>query len=210
MKNIQKKPVITISRQFGSGGHSIAKRLSKELGIPFLDKEIVERAAEESGYTHEYIENEGEHLRKGKRLLDDFLLSNAPGYEDPQKELYRIQKEIILKAAEHPCIIVGRCADYILQEVGVDSFHVLIHASEKFRARRIEARYGRTEVPAMKRLQEKDRERNAYYRHFTKREWGVCQNYQLILDSGYLGEDTCVRLILTAIGGEKRAPEDLY
>ena len=81
-------PVITISRLFGSGGHSIAYALAERLDLPFYDKEIVLAAAEQSGYSEEYVANQGEHRSSGERLLNRFLLANAPGYKDPQEALF--------------------------------------------------------------------------------------------------------------------------
>ena len=160
-------PVITISRLFGSGGHSIAYALAERLDLPFYDKEIVLAAAEQSGYSEEYVANQGEHRSSGERLLNRFLLANAPGYKDPQEALFAIQRRIILDLSAQPCVIVGRAADYILREASVPALNVFIHADDDFRAQRVLSRYGESDVDIAQRLREKDRTRADFYEHFT-------------------------------------------
>ena len=110
-------PVITISREFGAGGRSIARRLSEELGIPYYDKDIVARAAEKSGYTKEEIEREGEDISRASHMLGGFLsFGAAAGYNNQYDEIFCAQAKAILEFAQSPCILVGRCADSILRE----------------------------------------------------------------------------------------------
>ena len=191
----KKLQVITISREFGSGGHSIAVKLAEELQIPFYDRQIVEKAAEESGYSQTYVENEGEYMKPGEHFLERVLLSNSPGFSDPQDEVFLIQKKIILKLSQSSCIIIGRCADFLLKQAGFPVFSVFIHANDDFRAKRVLERYGATDVCIEKRLHSRDEERKRYYHHYTRQEWGACKNYHITLDAGFLGEDTCVEIL---------------
>ena len=188
-------PIITISREFGSGGHSIGLKVSEILGIPFYDKNIVEKAAEESGFSQDFITEKGEYIdRWAGFALNRF---NAP-YATPQDTIYLVQRQIILDAAKSPCVIVGRCADCILSKAGVKLLKVFIHADDQCRAERVERRYGKTEIAISKRLHDKDKQRKAYYRYYTETEWGDCRNYHLNLDSGVLGEEQCVSIIVNA------------
>lgn len=188
-------PVITISREFGSGGHTIGKMVAKKLGIPFYDSEIVEKVAQESGYDKEVIKDQGEYTSMWEKYFTTNLYAGKY-VETPQDQMYRIQADIITDFAKKgPCVIVGRCADYILEEHGVKCLNVFIHADVKHRQIRVEEKYGKTDVPIEKRLSKKDKGRKAYYRYYTDRQWGDYKNYQLIVDSGALGEEKCVELI---------------
>lgn len=189
-------PIITISREFGSGGHSIGKAVAEALGIPFYDSEIVNKAAEVSGYTKDFIEQHGENTSG----LDQWLYGGAfaAGYvKSPQDEIFRVQSRIILDYAQQgPCVIVGRCADYILERRNVPSLNILIHADMEHRKARILERYGNNDVPVERRIRTKDKGRQAYYRYYTDRKWGNYMHYHLSLDSGFLGEETCVKMIV--------------
>lgn len=132
-----KNRVITISREFGSGGRTIGKQTAAVLNIPCYDRKLVEQG---------------------------------------------------------PCVIVGRCADYILRDKA-DCLRVFVHANQEFRARRILKEYGERETPAVQRLRDKDKRRAAYHRFYTDMKWGHAQNYDLTLNSGTLGIDRCVAII---------------
>lgn len=199
-----KPSIVTVSRQFGSGGHSIALALAERLGVPFYDKEIILTAAEKSGYSEEFVAHQGEHLDRGERLLGRFLRANAPGYADPQEVLFAVQRSLILEYASAPCVIVGRAVDWILREAGVPALHVFIHADDAFRAERILARYGETEQSIDERLREKDRARADFYEHFTGQRWGDARHFHVCLDSGTLGIDTCVDILADVLREEAR------
>lgn len=192
------KTIITISREFGSGGRSIARALSEKLDVPCYDKALIKQISEKTGLSPKYVENAGEHAA-GKSTLS-FLPSLAGPHNfssgmSAADFLWCMQRNVILELAEKgPCVIVGRCADYILKD-NPDVFHVFIHAVPEFRADRIVRLYGESEKAPQERLSEKDGRRSAHYRHYTGQEWGKCQNYHLSLDSGILGIEKCVSLI---------------
>ncbi|MCD8355395.1 MAG: cytidylate kinase-like family protein [Clostridia bacterium] len=189
-------PIITISREFGSGGHTIGAAVAEKLGIPFYDSVIVDQTAMESGYTKEVVSHSGEYLS----FVDKWFSANAfsGGYVGShQDKIYAIQKRIILEAASKgPCVIVGRCADHILEEQGIPILNIFIYADMEYRKQHVLEHYGETDVPIEKRLKKKDKGRKAYYRRFTDRDWGDYTNYRLCLDSGYLEEQTCVDIII--------------
>lgn len=198
----QTLPVITISREFGSGGHSIGLALARRLGLPFYDKAIVIEAAAQSGYSEDFVAHQGEHLKPSERLLSRFLRSNAPGFEDPQDVLYEIQRKIILDSAQAPCVIVGRAADHILREAGIPAFSVFIHADTAFRSQRVLSRYGETDVDIAVRLRDKDQAREAFYLRYTGQHWGLAKNYDVCLNSGVLGVETCVDILVDILREE--------
>ena len=190
-------PVITISRLFGSGGHSIAYALAERLDLPFYDKEIVLAAAEQSGYSEEYVANQGEHRSSGERLLNRFLLANAPGYKDPQEALFAIQRRIILDLSAQPCVIVGRCADYVLRDdPNVALVNLFVHAPMDARIRRESARTNTTPAEAEKRIRQVDKERAAYYNFFSSKRWGDAQAYDLCVNTDGLEISDVVQLVL--------------
>lgn len=189
-----KNRVITISRQFGSGGRTIGKEVAEALGIPCYDQELIEKVAEDSGLAKEYVEEHGENTTYSTILANAFsTYSYSSG--TTQDYLWNIQKKIIRELAEKgPCVIVGRCADYILRE-HADCLKVFIHADTEARAHRIVHLYGESKDDPQKRLAKKDKRRAAYYRFYTDMEWGDVKNYHISLDSGALGIDKCVEII---------------
>ena len=186
------KKIITISREFGSGGRTIGKKVAEKLGIPCYDSELIHKIAVESGFAEKYIEDAGEYAPGG--FLSSAFSNRAFG---PTNEdyLWQIQYKIITELAEKgPCVIVGRCADYILRDKA-DCLKVFIHVSMDFRAKRIVEVYGEQEKTPMQRLKEKDKRRAAYHRFYTDMKWGHAQNYHITLDSGELGIDKCVEIL---------------
>ncbi len=198
------KRIITVSRQFGSGGHTIAKAVAARLGIPFYDNELITEVARKSGLSEEFIRENEEYASHSNSFLYQLAMSTAGSYGYPSvyQKLYEAQTKVVEELAEKgPCLIVGRCADYILRERG-DCLHVFIHADNAQRAARILERYGDTGKSIEQRIKEKDSRRRNYYRFHTDREWGICANYGLALDSGILGEELCVELITQAFKAE--------
>ena len=187
--------IITISREFGSGGHSIGKLVSEMLGIEFYDKEIVRQVAQKSGYSSDFVEEHGEYAPTTSSFLFNLAFSaNWSRLSDglsPSDQLYILQNNIIREIAdEKPCIIVGRCANFVLKE-RTDVLNVFIYASKEARAKRIVARYGDNGIKPETRVKKKDEQRKVYYKHYTGEEWGLAQNYHISLDSDKIGIETC-------------------
>ncbi len=192
------KKIITISRQFGSGGRSIGKLVAEKLGYDYYDSELVERVAKETGFDPEYIADAGEYA-PGKSMLSYAFSSGVAQAHtrgmNANDYLWSAQCKVILELAEKGnCVIVGRCADYILRQ-REDCMNVFIHADTAYKAKRIVENYGVTDKSPEKRLAEKDGKRKVNYKYFTGREWGIAENYHLCLDSGFLGQDKCVEII---------------
>lgn len=187
-----KNRIVTISREFGSGGRTIGKRVAEMLGIPCYDKVLIEKIAAESGFAGSYIEEAGEYAPSG--ILSSLLAdrSFAPTNED---RLWSIQQKIIIELAKkESCVIVGRCADYILRDQA-DCLTVFIHASMEKRAERIVKEYGEQDASPEERLKDKDKRRAAYHRFYTDMKWGYAKNYHVSLDSGTLGIERCASII---------------
>lgn len=184
--------VITISREFGSGGRTIGRKVADKLGIPCYDAMLIQKIAEESGYAADYIREEGEYATGG--WLSTVFTDRTMGMTN-QDKLWTIQSRVITELVEKAsCVIVGRCADYILRDKA-DCLNVFIHASMEKRAERIVTEYGEREETPEQRLKEKDKRRAAYHRFYTGMKWGHAQNYHICLDSGKLGIEKCVEII---------------
>ena len=190
-----KYDVITISREFGSGGRTIGKEVADKLGIPCYDQEIIEKLAEESGFSKDYIEDKGEYATHKNWFANAFASSGTQQGSSNQDYLWVLQRRIILDLAKAgPCVIVGRCADYILDKE-YNCLKVFIHASIEKRIEHILENYGERKESPEKRLSDKDKKRKAYYKYYTETEWGVAKNYHLSLNAGALGIERCVDII---------------
>ena len=201
-----KKNIITISRQFGSGGRTVGHLVAEKLGIPFYDKELVEHIALESGFAPHFVEEHGEHA-PGKSIFSyAFASHGVPGVMNGLSTadfLWNIQCSAILQLAEKgPCVIVGRNADYILKD-RKDVLHTYIHADLDFRADRIVRLYGESEKSPIARLQEKDKRRKLNYQHYTGRTWGDANNYDISLNTGVIGVEKAAEIILDLVRGEE-------
>ena len=182
----------TISREFGSGGCTIGKKVAEKLGIPCYDSQIIEEMAKETGFAPDYVKEAGEYVPSSFLSAAFSNRMFGPTNEDI---LWEHQYKVIMELAEKSsCVIVGRCADFILQDKA-DCLKVFIHADMAFRAKRIVEVYGERKQAPEERLRDKDKRRAAYHRFYTDMKWGYAQNYHLTLDSGVLGIDKCAKLI---------------
>lgn len=195
------KRIITISREFGSGGRTIGKQIAARLGYAYYDKDLVKKIASESGLTESYVLESGEYASSTNSFLFNLAIGAEleSGNHSTLNQLYTIQHNIIKELAEkEPCVIVGRCADYILRD-RIDCLHTFFHADMDFRADRIVRLYGETQDKPKKRLEEKDDKRKTYYKHYTGRQWGMAQNYHLTLNSSIVGIERCVDIVVNII-----------
>lgn len=195
------KSVITIGRQFGSGGREVGEKLAKQLGIPYFDKELILLAAQKSGMSPEILEEADE------KATSNFWYSMSLGipshsphsayfYEMPVNDkLFLLQSEVIENAANNgPCVIVGRCADYVLRD-HPNCAHVYVHADDSFRVKRIAALHSLDLPKAEELMRKTDKNRRSYYNYYTDKKWGDARNYHLCIDSSILGTDAAVELI---------------
>lgn len=189
--------IITISREFGSGGRTIGKLIAKELGWKFYDKELVNKISKESNFAKDFIEKRGEYASSKSEFLyslfENFGTTN--GGQSINDKLYITQANIIKDIAkEGNCVIVGRCANYILRKRD-DVLNIFVHADLDFKSERITRLYGETEKNAETRLKDKDARRAVYYKYYTGEKWGQIKNYDLSLNSGKIGITNSVDII---------------
>lgn len=200
-----KKCIITIGRQCGSGGHTIGKTVAERLEIPFYDKKLVQIVAERSGLSAETVKQEGEYSSTSS-LFTSVSSRGYSAYNASQKhdmalpdQINAYQTELIKELADKgSCVIVGRCADYILQGRG-DCFHVFITGELPDRAARVIQEHGIATQAASSHVKDRDKRRSNYYKHITDQVWGMAANYDLCLNSSKLGIDGCVDLILASV-----------
>ena len=191
--------VITISREFGSGGREVGFRLAEKLGIPFYDKEIISMAAEDTNISEEVFHSHDEVIGKKERIDHDYVSVNPFSlYEVPvSDQVFMAQSQIIKKLAqEGPCVIIGRCSDILVE----DGFHVFICAGMKKRVERMLALEPQETAKKMEsRMRQIDQKRRDYYQYYSGNEWGNPRNYHLSLNSGKLGIEKCVDMILESL-----------
>lgn len=197
-----KKQVITISRQCGSGGHTIGEAVAKQLDIPFYDKKLIEIVAKENGFPLDVVEQQGEHVPSNLLYSIATHISYGFGYMGRKDtvslpdQIYAFQKKLIEELARSgPCVIVGRCADYILRG-NPDCLHVYIYGKIEDREKRVVSEHGITKENARAHILDRDRKRQQHYEYYTGQKWGVTENYNLCLDSSYCGVDVCTKLIM--------------
>ncbi len=200
------KLVITISREYGSGGHEIGVELAKQLGIKFYDKELIKLSAEKSGFTEDYIY---EHEQKLAHSLWYHLYEQNYAYINERKPplniLYLVQSQVIRDISEkESCVIIGRCANYVLKN-NPGTFNIFIHADKDFRKERIALNNTISPEKAEAEIVKIDRERALYCKEFTSKDWGDLREYHLIINTSAFGISQSVQLIIDAVNNFKKA-----
>ncbi len=195
------KVVITIARQYGSGGRTIGQMLSKELGIHYYDKELLKLASEESGIHERLFAGVDEKLKNSpllritKKIYQGQLIPPESEEFTSMENLFNYQAKVIKELAEEEsCIIIGRCADYILRDME-NVLSVFIHAPEDYCIEQARRKLSMPDREIKKFIQKTDKERRDYYWHYTGREWTDARNYDLCLDSSKLGMERCIEEI---------------
>lgn len=200
--------IITIGRQFGSGGREIGEKLSKKLNIPFYDKDLLKRAAKESGLCEEIFENFDEKPSSSflySLVMDPYSLGYSNnGFDLPlNHKVFLAAFDTIKKIAdEGACIIVGRCADYVLQDY-TNCINLFIHAPLEDRIKRISMKYDLPENKAKDMIYKKDKQRASYYNYYSNSKWADIKNYHLSINSSMLGIDGTVDMIEDLIKRKK-------
>lgn len=203
--------IVTIGRQYGSGGREIGEKLAKQLNIPFYDRELLSRAAKESGFCQEMIENHDERPTNSflyNLVMDTYSFGyNSSSFVDMpiSHKIFLAQFDAIKKIAnEGACVIVGRCADYALAEYS-NCVHVFIHADEEHRVKRIMERNNLTESKARDAINKKDKQRQSYYNYYSSKKWGRSDTYDLSINSARLGIDGTVNLLAQYVEDVEKA-----
>ena len=204
-----KKKIVTISRQYGSGGRDIGENLAKAMGVPCYDEKLIDMVAKESGFAQSFVAEKGERMT-GSLLFNIasslsfannvFSTNNGVTLQD---EIYFTQNRIIKELADKgPCVIVGRCADAILKD-DPDCIGIFLSAPLKTRIQMVMKRYGLDEKAAKRRIEQTDRRRADNYRYYTRRIWGMSGNYQMCIDTS-LGEDYVLNTVLNLVKNVNR------
>ena len=192
------KRIITISREFGSGGRFIGEEVAKKLGIAYYDKNIIGQIAEKSGLSPEYIQENAELSPKKGLFAYAFSGRDITG-KSVEDMVYEAQRNIILELAEkEPCVIIGRNADYILKDRD-DVMNVFIHGDMPEKIKRITGLYNVKEKEAVKMMADTDKRRRTNYNFYTDQNWGKASNYTLCLNSSQLGYDRCEMIIMECV-----------
>lgn len=192
-----KNHIVTLSRELGSGGNLVAQELSKRLGIPYYDKEIINKTAEEFGLPKDQLQKSDE--KKTNSFLYSLATARLAGISSPSFPIndillddrsFMFTSETIKKLAVEPCIIVGHCADHVLENRKI--IKVFVCAEIKDRVRRISESLDLSEKNALKLIQKTDKRRAAYYNSYTDRQWGKASNYHITINTSILGIDKSV------------------
>ena len=192
------KRIITISREFGSGGRFIGEEVAKKLGIAYYDKNIIGQIAEKSGLSPEYIQENAELSPKKGLFAYAFSGRDITG-KSVEDMVYEAQRNIILELAEkEPCVIIGRNADYILKDRD-DVLNVYIHGDMPEKIKRITGLYNVKEKEVVKMMADTDKRRRTNYNFYTDQNWGKASNYTLCLNSSQLGYDRCEMIIMECV-----------
>ncbi len=192
--------IITIGRQFGSGGSEIGKKLAEKLGIAYYDKNLIELASEKSGISKKVFEKADE---RHNSFLYSLSMAHYGGLVSPvylndvitNDKLFIIQSNIIKEiAAKESCVIVGRCASDILADTA-ETFDVFVHASLEYRTQRIMRLYDMPANSAQTLIKKTDKSRSSYFDFYSSKSWGACETYDISINSEFLGIDGCVNLL---------------
>ena len=205
--------IITIGRQYGSGGHDIGKQLAEELNVPFYDKALLERAAKDSGLCQEIFENHDENPTNSflySLVMDTYSLgyTTSSFSEMPlNHKIFLAQFDAIKNIAkEGPCVIVGRCADYALADFP-NVVNVFLHADLQDRIVRIARRHDLTDAKAKDLIIKTDKRRASYYNYYTSKKWGDAAGYDLSLNTATLGIDGTIHMIREFVAYKEKEHE---
>lgn len=188
--------IITISRQYGSGGRFIGKLLAEKMQIPLYDNELITLAAKKSGYSEAIFENVEKTATHSLLYSLSMFGSTAGVYGLPLSDkVFIVQSEIIKKvAAEGPCVIIGRCADFVLKDEK-NIVDVFVHSDMEHRIKRAVTYYGIAEEKAKEMITKTDKRRASYYNYYTGHRWGEANNYEISLNSDRIGIEKCVDIL---------------
>ena len=195
MSKTLKYPVITIGREYCAYGRTVAAALSERLGIPYYDKDFIRQTVIESGFSEDDVKEEGETMTGFSKLLDDFLNTTA-SYPSSYDRIFEAQSDVILELAQTPCIIVGRCANHVLDKHNIESFHIFLYADLPHRMKRAAELHPDLDEEHLKKvIKKQDTLRQTYYKNYTGEDIRYFNNYNICIDTGKIGIDQTVDLL---------------
>ena len=190
----KKIPVITINREYAAGGSTLAAMLSEKLNIPYYDKDFVKKTMEESGFDEEDVEREDEELSRSSLIFDNFL-NGIVSYSSSHDKIFEAEKKVILQLAGTPCIMVGRCANSILKEAGIEVFSIYLHSPIENRIARAEELKENGDINADKFVETRDEQRSTFYKQYTGHEIYDASNYTICFDTGRISFSRCADIV---------------
>ena len=193
-------PIITINREYGAGGRSLAACLSKRLGISYYDRDFISKTADESGYDSEDIEREGEEISVSSSVINS-MFKGIVSYNSSHDAIFEAEKKVIFEYSKSPCILVGRCANRILDEAGVDYFSIYLHAPLKFRLKRAAELGENGDVKLEKYVEKRDRMRQIFFKKYTGREIFDATIYSATFDMSKISIEVCADAVIDMIKG---------
>ncbi|MDD6283543.1 MAG: cytidylate kinase-like family protein [Oribacterium sp.] len=192
--------IITISREYGANAHWISGQLSERLGLPYYDKDFIRKTAAEHGYDLDTLKKESENISNA--FLNHLINITSPvSYKSSYDTIFAAQSQVVLELAKHPCIIVGRCANYILEQAGIPSFDIYLYAEDAWKIRHVKELDLSPEANAdpLAYIRRQDQERQHYYKRYTGRDMGRVENYNACLDVGCFGLENTVEVLVDMI-----------
>ena len=193
-----KKTIITISREFGSGGHFIGEEVAKRMNIPYYDKDIIFQIAEKTGYSESFIQEQSEYAPSKNLFAYAFVGRDRTG-SSLSDQVYAAQTQVIKDLAQKgSCVIIGRCADYILKD-DPDAYHIFVCGNEAEKIARTQKLFDLSEKEARNMNQDMDKKRRLHYEYYTGRNWGDFKSHCMILNTSILGLQRCIQYIVELI-----------
>ncbi len=194
----KKIPVIVINREYGAGGRTLAAILADRLKVPYYDRDFVSKTAAESGYEETEVEEEGEEMSTSSKVFNN-ILNSVVSYSSSHDAIFEAEKKVILKLAESPCIMIGRCADRILAERGIDTVSIYLHAPFEMRLKRAEELSENGGEKVEKFVEKRDSQRRIFYKQYTGCDISDASNYTFCFDVGKVSVEQCARIVLNMI-----------
>lgn len=191
----KKIPIITINREYGAGGRSLADVLSERLQIPYYDQDFVTKTVEESGFDKEDVEREDEEMSRSSQILDSFL-GGIVSYSSSHDKIFEAEKKVVLQLADNPCIMVGRCANSILKEAGIDVFSIYLHSPVENRIARAEELKENGDIKADKFVETRDEQRRTFYKQYAGSDIFDATNYNICFDTGRISISRCADIVI--------------
>ena len=198
-----KQTIITISREFGSGGHVIGEKIAEKLNIPFYDKDIIQGIAEKTGFSEDFVKEQSEYAPSKNMFAYAFVGRDHTG-SSLSDQVYAAQTQVIQDLAKKgPCVIIGRCADYILKD-RPDTYHIFVYGNEPEKVSRTQQLFNLPEKEALAMNRGMDKKRRLHYEYYTDRKWGDPKNHCMCLNTSILGIDRCVQYIVELIQSDNQ------
>lgn len=194
----KKIPIITINREYGAGGRALASILSERLGIPYYDRDFVSKTVDESGFDTEDVEREGEEMSRSSQVLHN-LFNSTVSYSSSHDAIFTAEKKVILDLAKSPCIMVGRCADSILKDAGIDTVSIYLHADPEMRIKRAVELNEYGDLKPDKFVEKRDTQRRTFYKQYTGSEIFDASNYTFCFDVGKVSIPFCADIIINML-----------